>query len=91
MSKGNVMTKNTASLRGLGEIVLGDVIWFAAQNSVDSNMSDKAKQPPVYSVIRHYIVFINKIMLWQSESYKSDGESAYQTNISQLSETNISV
>ena len=91
MSKGNVMTNNTASLSGFGEIVLGDVIWFAAQNSVDSNMSDKANQLPVYSIIRHFIIFIVKVMLWQPENYKSDGQSAYETNISQPSETNISV
>ena len=91
MSKGNVMTNNTASLRGLGEIVLGDVIWFAAQKLVDSNMSAKAKQLSVYSIIRHFFVLIIKVLLWQSESYKSDGRSAYETNISQLSETKISV
>ena len=91
MSKGNVMTNNTASLSGLGELVLGDVIRFAAQKLVDSNMSAKAKQLPVYSIIRHFIVFIVKVMLWQPENYKSDGQSAYETNISQPSETNISV
>ena len=91
MSKGNIMTNNTASLRGLGEIVLGDVIWFAAQNLVDSSMSAKAKQLPVYSIIRHFIIFIVKVMLWQPENYKSDGQSAYETNISQPSQTNISV
>ena len=91
MSKSNVMTNNTASLSSLGEIVLGDVIWFAAQNSVDSNISAKAKQLPVYSIIRHFIVFIIKVTLWQPENYKSDCQSAYEANISQTSETNISV
>ena len=91
MSKGNVMTNNTTSLSGLGEIVLGDVIWFAAQKLVYSNMSAKAKQLPVYSIIRHFIVFFVKVVLWQPENYKSDGQSAYETNISQPSETNISV
>ena len=76
---------------GLCELVLSGVIWFAAQKFKDSNMSANAKQLPVYSIINHFFVFIVKVMLWQSESYKSDGESAYQTNISQLSETNISV
>ena len=91
MSKVNVMTNNTASVSGLGELVLGDVIWFAAQKLVDSNMSAKAKQLPVYSIIRHFIVFFVKVVLWQPENYKSDGQSAYETNISQPSETNISV
>ena len=91
MSKGNVMTNNTASVSGLGELVLGDVIWFAAQKLVDSNMSAKAKQLPVYSIIRHFIIFFVKVMVRQPENYKSDGQSAYETNIYQPSETNLSV
>ena len=91
MSKGNVMTNNTESLSGLCELVLSGVIWFAAQKFKDSNMSANAKQLPVYSIINHFFVFIVKVMLWQLESYKSDGQSAYEINISQLSETNVSV
>ena len=85
MSKGNVMTNNTASVNGSGELVLCDVIWFTAQKLIDRNISAKAKRLPLYSIIRHFVVFSVKVMLWQLESYKSDGQSAYETNIFQPS------
>ena len=85
------MTNNTASISGLGEIVLGGVIWFAAQKLVYSDISAKAKQLHVYPIIRYFVVFIVTVMRWQSESYISEGQSAYETKISLPSETNISV
>ena len=63
------MTNDTVLLGGLGVLVLGGVIWFAAQRLVDSNLSARAKRLSVYLIIVGFVVIVVMVMRWHAENY----------------------
>ena len=86
-----MMTNDTVLLGGLGVLVLGGVIWVAAQRLADSNMSTRAKRLSIYLIIGGFVVSVVMVMRWHSESYIAESQAAYEINTPQHSELNISV
>ena len=91
MSKGDIMMNDTVLLGGLGVLVLGGVIWFAAQKLADSNMSARAKRLSIYLMIGGFVVSVVMVMRWHAESYIAESQAAYEINTPQHSELNINV
>jgi len=78
-----VMTSDTVLLGGLGVLVLGGVIWFAAQRLVDSNLSARAKRLSVYLIIVGFVVIVVMVMRWHAENYIAKSQAANEINTSQ--------
>jgi hypothetical protein len=78
-----VMTSDTVLLGGLGVLVLGGVIWFAAQRLVDSNLSARAKRLSVYLIIVGFVVSVVMVMRWHAENYIAKSQAANEINTSQ--------
>jgi hypothetical protein len=85
------MTNDTVLLGGLGVLVLGGVIWFAAQRLVDSNLSARAKRLSVYLIIVVFVVSVVMVMRWHAENFIAESQAANKINTSQHSELHISV
>lgn len=77
------MTSDTVLLGGLGVLVLGGVIWFAAQRLVDSNLSARAKRLYVYLIIVGFVVSVVMVMRWHAENYIAKSQAANEINTSQ--------
>lgn len=78
-----MMTSDTVLLGGLGVLVLGGVIWFAAQRLVDSNLSARAKRLSVYLIIVGFVVIVVMVMRWHAENYIAKSQAANEINTSQ--------
>lgn len=78
-----MMTNDTVLLGGLGVLVLGGVIWFAAQRLVDSNLSARAKRLSVYLIIVGFVVIVVMVMRWHAENYIAKSQAANEINTSQ--------
>ncbi len=78
-----MMTSDTVLLGGLGVLVLGGVIWFAAQRLVDSNLSARAKRLSVYLIIVGFVVSVVMVMRWHAENYIAKSQAANEINTSQ--------
>ena len=78
-----MMTNDTVLLGGLGVLVLGGVIWFAAQRLVDSNLSARAKRLYVYLIIVGFVVSVVMVMRWHAENYIAKSQAANEINTSQ--------
>jgi len=85
------MTSDTVLLGGLGVLVLGGVIWFAAQRLVDSNLSARAKRLSVYLIIVGFVVSVVMVMRWHAENYIAKSQAVNKINTSQHSELSIRV